>query len=305
MADDLKSFRRSVSMLKKQGLLPKKIGRKKLDARKALPDWKVKGKKLSTIVRKYDDITSGKLTAVKVPPKDLRKYRKAGFETANNRVLIPHTKTETAKFAQGNIIVKPIKNKSGMERVQIPVPFQNLKQYLSDIRRDAPIIDHMKKRNEYFGIRFHGGQRANFYSSIESLLDDLQHYESIERTMKRIRAKQEEIYKNLEIVRITPSGALKLENTIAAKHRQMSKAYNRRHAKRVYERRKKKGPAVMNEYRRKQAEAAKEYRQRIKKNGGKQYAAVKRAAIQRRKKSNAKKKANKHRVKKTNRRTRS
>jgi hypothetical protein len=286
---DLREFRKSVSVLKKQGLLPNKIGRKKLDARKALPDMKVKGKKLSTLVRKYDDVVSGKLTAVKVPPASLRQYRKAGFETASNRVLVPHTKTETAKFTKKNIIVVPIKNKFGVERIQIPVEFRNLKKYLTDIRRESTLIDSMKRKNEYFGIRFYGGQRANFYSTIDLLLEDLIRYESIETATNMVRAKQQEIYKNLEIVRITQRGAKNIEHHLKERKRRMSKAYNRRHAKRVYEARKAKGPAVMNAYRRKQAEASKAYRARLK--------GTKKTAYKRKAKKRAAKSYTKHRKK--------
>jgi hypothetical protein len=279
---DLREFRRSVSLLKKQGLLPDKIGRKKLDARKALPDWKVKGKKLSTLVRKFDDVVSGKLTAVKVPPKTLRSYRTAGFETANNRVLVPHTKTETAKFVNKQIVTKPVKGKTGVERMALPVEFKNLRQYLSDLRKDSKLINSMKRNNEYFGIRFFGGQRANFYSNIEDLLEDLNRYETITQFQRLGRAKQTEIFRNLEIIRITPRGALQVEKQVETRKKAMTKAYNRRHAKRVYEARKKKGPAVMNAFKHRQAEASKEYRRRLK---GAKKTAYKKAALKRAKKS--------------------
>lgn len=262
MASD-REFRHSVSVLKKQGLLPAKTDKgTPLDARSALPAWKVKGKRLDTWVKKYDDVVSGKATAVKVPQKSLQQFRKAGFETSQNRLIVPHSKTETAKFKAGQV---SIKNKSGIERVQIPVEYHNLKQYLSDIRKNARLINAMKKRNEYFGIRFYGGQRAHFYSDILSLMEDLENYETIEEGYRKSKPKQAEIYQNLEIIKLNYSGALGVEKELAERKQIMTKEYNRRHAKRVYERRKGK-PGVLAAYRARRAESERERRARIKKN---------------------------------------
>ena len=280
---NLREFRRSVARLKKQGLISSRTSSGgKIDARSALPGWKIKGKRLDTLVQKYDDVATGKATALKVPPAKLKEFRKAGFETAQGKVLVPHTKLETAKFAKGQVVIK---SKTGIERVQIPVEFHNLHQYLSDLKKNAKLIDAMKTRNEYFGIRFYGGQRARFYSSIESLIDDLQHYESIKTISGK--AKQMEIYQNLEIIKMTRPAALRVENEIHARRKQMSAAYNRRHAKRVAERRKKKGPGVMAAFRAKRAEAEKDRRARIKRNPAR-YVHYRKQANERAKKSNAK-----------------
>ena len=211
-------------MLKKQGLLP--TG-KKVDARSALPNWKIKGKKLSTIVKKYDDVVSGKATAVKVTASQLKQFRKTGFETANKRVLVPHSKSEIAKLKQGQVTIT---NKSGVERVQLPIEYHNLRQYLTDIRKNAPVINKLKKKNEYFGIRFFGGQRAMFYSNIQQLLDDLERYEDIRKVTSKL--KQQEIYHNLEILRMNEPGASGVSERIRTRKKRMSKEYNRRHAKR-------------------------------------------------------------------------
>jgi hypothetical protein len=272
LAENLREFRRAVSTLKKQGLISGKTASgQKIDARSALPGWKVKGKRLDTLVRKYDDVISRKATAVKVPSKDLKQFRKAGFETAQGRVLVPHTKTETAKLSRGQV---SITSKTGIERVQIPVEFHNLNQYLSDIEKNSTLIDGMKKRSEYFGIRFYGGQRARFYANIDMLIDDLRHYEDIKNLTKGAKAKQLEVYQNLEIIKMTKPAALRLEDEIHTHKKVMSAAYNRKHAKRVYERRKKKGRAAMDQYRTRKADNEKERRLRIKRNPA-QYAHLK------------------------------
>lgn len=259
---DLKEFRRKLALLKKQGLISGSTqSGEKIDARSALPGWKVKGKRLDTLVSKYDDVASGKATALKVAPSELKKFRKIGFETAQGRVIVPHSKIETAKLSKGQV---SIKSKSGIERVQIPVEFHNLNQYLTDIEKNAPLIDAMKKNNEYFGVRFYGGQRAKFYSSVKQLISNLRHYESIKRYTSK--SKQAEVYQNLEIIKMTKPAALRVEEEIDTRRRKMTAAYNRRHAAKVYARRKAKGPAVMKQFRKQKAELMREYRQRLKRN---------------------------------------
>jgi hypothetical protein len=286
---NLRDFRRSVAALKKQGLL----GKSKIDARSVRPENKVAGKRLDTLVKKFDDVVSGKATAVKVSPAELKRFRKAGFETAQGRVLVPHSKSETAR-KQGEAIA--IKNKTGVERVQIPVEFHNLRSYLTDLKKNAPLINRMKRRNEYFGIRFYGGQRATFYSDIESLIDDLERYDSISTVQGP--AKQNEVYRNLEILRISHTGAQKIERSLLERKRVMSKAYNKAHAKRVRERLKGKSTAIQQRYRDNAAKRMKAYRQRLKRNKSAYVsylkASNKRAAKSR--KNQAKKKAAKKRA---------
>ena len=297
---DLKDFRRSVAVLKKQGLISGRTqSGQKVDARSALPSWKVKGKRLDTLVKKYDDIISGKATALKIPPKTLKQFRKTGFETVQGRLLVPHTSREIVKFSKGQV---NIKDKSGIERVQLPVEFHNLTQYLTDLEKNSKLIDSMKKGNEYFGIRFHGGQRAHFYSSIKQVVADLRHYEDIKKyTGKK---KQQVIYQNLEIIKMTKPAAFRLEEEIHTRKRTMTKAYNRMHAKKVYKRRLGKGKAFMRKYYSKKAQAMREYRARLKRNPAAD-AHYKKEAKARQKKSYKKlhKPARKKVAKKTTKRT--
>lgn len=247
---NIREFRHSVSVLKKQGLIS-------VDARKATPNQKVKGKKLSTLLKKYDDIVSGKATAVKVSSSQLKAFRKTGFETTQDRVIVPHSKGEIAKIKRGQIAIH---SPSGMERVQIPVEFHNLNQYLRDIRNNAAVIDAMKRNNEYFGIRFYGGQRANFYSNINLLLDDLERYEDIQKYTGS--TKQAEIYKNLEVLRISNQGMLNLEEQLRHKKKTTSKIAARNQRRRYRARAKRKGK--IKDYG--NANRQYDYRQRIKNN---------------------------------------
>jgi len=248
-----------VSLLKKQGLLPARSDSSiKIDARSVIPSMKVKGKRLDSIVKKYDSIVSGKATALPVAKKDLAKFRRAGFETSQSKVIVPHAATEKAKLIKGQVTIK---GAHGIERVQIPVPFHNLRQYLADIKRNHKTINTLKEKREVFGIRFYGGQRANFYSDIRALVDDLNRYEAI-RAMTT-KYKQEEIYQHLEILRMNRSGAAQVERHVEERKRTMSKEYNRRHAKRARAKIKR-DPERAAQYRAAAADRAKTYRARRK-----------------------------------------
>jgi len=224
---------------------------------------KVKGKRLDTLVKKYDDIVSGKATAFKVTKKEAQKFHRAGFETTQEKFIIaPHSVTERARLSKGQITIK---SKRGIERVQIPIEFQNLKQWLRDVKRNYKPINAMKGKREYFGVRFFGGQRANFYADIRDLIADLERYESVKVFMLKAGYKQEEIYKHLEILRMNSTGTRNVERAVEKRRTKMSQAYNRKHAKKQREKIKR-DPEKLQTYRDQAAERAREYRKRRKSN---------------------------------------
>lgn len=269
MDSKLRSFRSGVSLLKKQGLIPARLDNTlKLDARSALPSMKVKGKRLDSIVKKFDAVVSGKATALPADKKDLPKFRKAGFETSGGRIIVPHAATEKARISKGQVTIRGTR---GIERVQIPVPFHNLPQFLRDIKRNHKTINALKGSREYFGIRFMGGQRANFYSDIRDLIDDLNRYQSVMAATRRY--KQEEIYKHFELLRINTAGTRHVEAMVEERKRTMTKAYNKKHAKKVREKIAR-DPERYADYKAKAAERARDYRKRVKKNS-KQSARIK------------------------------
>lgn len=221
MTVSLKSFRSAVALLKKQGLL-----RGRVDARSVTPETKIGRFHASTIVNRYDAIVSGKATAIKVPKKTLRAFsRKPGYGTANGRLIVPHAATEKVKRQGENFAVR---SANGSERVKIPVPFKNLRQYLRDMRKNETEINRMKRDNEYFGIRLFGNHRANFYGDIDMLIDDLEKYEIVTGSS---RYDQIEAFENLEILRISPKGFKKWENTAGAGKIRTSREYFRKRSR--------------------------------------------------------------------------
>jgi len=262
---ELRSFRSKIATLKKQGLIPGSV-----DARSAFPKQKRAGKTLQSYISKYDDVLSNKVTAVKVPANKLKQFRKAGFETAQGRVLVPHSEVETVKYVKGTF---EIRHPSGIERVQIPVEYHNLAQYFRDIRKNERAINAMKSRNEFFGFRFFGNNSSEFYEDIDLLLEKLEEYDDVNKG-KTNHAKGREIYKHLEILRLN-SKAMRGWQTPSEKYHKKTKAA----AKRANKRWREKHPEENAEL---SAERMRKYRANIK---GKKLQDYKRKARARAKKS--------------------
>lgn len=166
---DLRKFRSQVAALKRAGLIDPKT-----DARKAKPT-----PALSRAISRYDDVLSGKATAVKVKPSTARRYRKAGWETARgNRVIQGHLAGQKVRIdeslppgAPESIkIVNPI---SGIERVMLPVGPDETAQFLQD---NPEIVESLKTGRQRWGFTVDGYPSITTFPSLERLLDYVRHY---------------------------------------------------------------------------------------------------------------------------------
>jgi hypothetical protein len=191
--NELRIFRSNIATLKRKGLISG------VDARSAVPT-----RKLNQAIAKFEGVLSGKATAVKLDKQGLADYKKLGkaFEVASpkglpRRVIIPHEAGEKVSVSHGKV---KISNKTGIQRTIVPVPYRNLEQYFKQLEKTSPKL----KPGEYYAHRFFGNRSIKVYRSIEALLDDLRHYESIFDAMESGDTDtQYEMYQNLEIIRIT------------------------------------------------------------------------------------------------------
>lgn len=202
---DLQKFRHAVSILKKKGLI------KNVDARTAQPFFIRQGKTLKETVKKFDDVVSGKVEPVSLPPEKVKKYKQAGYETYTphkgdiNKVLVPKSATETVSVTKDKEI--QIKEKTGITRIKKAVPFKSLTQWLQDMQKDRLRINAMKRRNEWFGYKIAGNTSWTLYRTIEQMIEDL-----VNGTMSShgtpiaerypTRKSGEEFFEALEIVRV-------------------------------------------------------------------------------------------------------
>jgi hypothetical protein len=251
---DIKKFRHDISTLKKRGLVTG------VDARSATPT-----RKLRNLINRYDDVLSGKATAVKLTKSGINEYKELGkpFRTVKPsglpaRVVIPHTAVDKVIVTRGKArIISP----HGIERTILPVPYRNLEQYLSGVGKQKIIL----KPGERLAFRFFDNQSIQTFKSVKSLIDYLNHYESVFDAIEENNAEaQGEIYQNLEIIKIDQPTA----QDWGTVRRGAGKGGGRSGGKRDYQERKRKlkeGPDYKREeYKRQQAERQREYRERLK-----------------------------------------
>jgi hypothetical protein len=265
----LKDFRRAVGVLKKQGLIDD------VDARSAYPTWKRGGKKLSSIVEKFDPIVTGKATAVSVPEKVLRKYRaidsgKSGREYIPSKgiVIEPHGIDETAYYDPKKEAIV-IKHRSGIERIQLPIPFHNLEQWARDVRKNRKQIDALKDRDQAFGFRYFGNNGSEFFSDIGLFIDFISQYSSFADAIEHSR-RGANVYKNIEILRLNRT-AMQGWVTPSERHHQQSREYQRKKQRKFRQRLKKKPQWKQQEYVDAATERMRLYRARMTKVERKEY----------------------------------
>jgi hypothetical protein len=254
---NIKQFRHAVSILKKQGLISD------IDASKAQP-WMVRGgQRLTDTIKKYDDVVSGKTTAVKLPEKKTAEYRKAGYQISKGRVMVPHAAGETVKITPKKEI--EVKHPSGITRVKKAIPFQNLEQWLRDNLRRPDILNSTKAPKEYFAYKFKGYNSYQVYPDAYGMLDDLVNgsvsgLNLMDKAQHSTRKQQNELYQDLEIVTVprrevwTPTPGVRVN---APERMATSKAARKRYLERV------KGTAVGQRIREANKQRQKEWRDKL------------------------------------------
>lgn len=192
-----RAFRSQVSRLKKSGLIPKSV-----DARSASVETRVGKASLDSIVKRNQAVARGEKVAVKVPKNKLKAFREAGYKTSKGRVIYDVDESVQIKAKRGGISRT---SKNGIERIEIPVPYHNLEEWIEAVKKNRAAIDAMKKREEFFAFRFFGHNSSNAFGNITLLMKKWEQYESVTQAEDGSRKKQAELFRNLEIVRVPRS----------------------------------------------------------------------------------------------------
>jgi hypothetical protein len=274
---DLKQFRHAVAILKKQGLI------QNVNAKRAQPFWVRQGQRLSDTVKKFDDVVSGKVSAVKLPPKKTKEYKKAGYQIVKDRVMVPHAVGETIKITPQKEI--EVKHVSGVTRIKKAIPYQNLEQWLRDAARKPKLLDQEKAPKEYFAYKFKGYNSYQVYPNAETMLDDLINgsvsgLNLLDKAQHTTRKQQNEIYQDLEIVRVPRRDLWPYPERAAGERMKTSPEARKRYLKRI------KGTPAGARLRERDAELHKAWRAKL---HGKKLAEYKHKARKRAKKSRRKK----------------
>lgn len=252
-------FHHAISVLKEKGIIPSRI-----DARKAEPFNVTKSGPqggtytLRELVDKYDDVISGKATPVKLSESETKAYKRLGYETHKGKVIIPHSANESVKVERGRAVITHPK---GIERVQLPIEYHNLEQFLDEAMENADEIDRMKNSREYFSFNFYGYGTSQIFSNIDQLLETFRHYKAADQAIgSKSSRRMNEVYRNLEIVRTSKMAWRKRLDETARKRRNREGEYSK-HMKAL-----RKSPARLAAHKSKEAAKAKAYRDKLKAN---------------------------------------
>lgn len=175
-AQVLRAFRHDVSILKKKGLVSKRV-----DAREQRLTRYMKTK-----VKNYEGVIAGRESVVWRDPNITAQYREAGFKTASlgrNRkgVIVP---TEQAQQIRANknelmTIMTDIGNVT-VERVILPVTVRNMDQFITKGITNPESIDKLKRPDQLFGFTYHNNRSLTTYDTVEHIAEDLRKYRSID-----------------------------------------------------------------------------------------------------------------------------
>ena len=237
-ASELKEFRSQLSTLKKQGLVGGKV-----NTRTARPSDVRGGKPLREYVAKYDDVLSGKATAVPLARLGNKSQQRKLYETVtaggiSPHAIVPHAADEGVSVHSG---VVEISHTKGIHRLQIPIDYKNLPQYLKDLKQAAKDGTIPELRGpHYYGFNLHGGGSHTLFRNMEDLLDYMRNpRENISGSNRwlnsAIRSKDpkemRDYFRNLEIVTTTePVWWNRKEKREQAAKKKREQARNKRRA---------------------------------------------------------------------------
>lgn len=197
---DLPEFRAKLRELKSRGLSDLLHD---VDTRKAIPSGIRGGRSLREIVDEFDDVLSGKAGIFKVSDTSEKAYRqnyqrkvfvhgRTGQRT--EYIVVPHSADETVRLQNGKVVIS---HPAGIERTQIPVEYHNLEQWLEDLKKQK----YAREKGVQYGFRFFGGSSSTF-RTMDLLVDELEHYRTIEAGIAGSVSFQRELYRNIEIVKV-------------------------------------------------------------------------------------------------------
>jgi hypothetical protein len=253
---DLKKYRHSVAVLKRAGLLAPTT-----DARSVKPT-----PQLTRTINRYKDVVSGQASVIspdrlKLSPSEIKG---SGGRIAKPKpplkpkVIVSKLPSETIKTREGKIVRR---SPNGVERLSIPIAYKNLEDYLTKLADIAPELTADKGRQGWFSFRYFGNN-SRPYRTFSLLLESLMKYNTVESSIDDDDyEEQRDIYERLEFVTIPETGR---------------PAWRTEQTNRVNERRA-----------RKKAERDRAYRARL---DAESRARYKRQAVERSKKSKARKK---------------
>jgi len=123
----LKEFRREVSLLKKKGLLDKKL----YDARSVTPS-----KYLKSQIKKFKDVIVGHATTAKVNKENQAYYKKQGYKIKNGLVIVPTLHNEKVISTHGNFSVVTRSSSGKVSTIELTnLPRENIQIWSEELAK--------------------------------------------------------------------------------------------------------------------------------------------------------------------------
>lgn len=149
--NELKQFRRDVSILKKKGILDKNL----YDARSVLPT-----KYLKQQIKKFTNILKGEATTVKVSKSKIKQYKEQGFTVKSGRVIVPIKKGEKVVSTRGDFR-KIIYGKGGsITEINLGLNRKNLPEWEEKLKKLR------LKKDEVLRVQIFGNNMARGFVDI-------------------------------------------------------------------------------------------------------------------------------------------
>lgn len=171
-----RSLKSDLAKLKRLGLF-----KSKRDLRKV----KKTDKRAKAIVAKFEDVLSGKSRVLTFKPKDAKGYKRAGYRTVGDKVIVPEQKkTKTRK--RGRFIERRRKVEFG-EIITLATPFSyaDLQTRLDELEKDKE-VQRLLRKGWRLTLRYFGNYAYSSMPTFDLLRQYLEHY-NLEQDDKKVQ----------------------------------------------------------------------------------------------------------------------
>lgn len=188
-ASKLRDFRKSISTLKKQGLVSKKV-----DARKVQPT-----KHYRKLVSEFRGVIEGRARAIPIPKGKTNVLKELDYHVTRKRLIVDNFPGQRIIKDKDSVTGFRVLYPDRIEHLQLSGPKgAHIETYLNKIEKLANKLKH-RGRVQY-GFKFFGNNSRQSFSSIAQLKQYLIAYSSVQSAEgSRKRALIQEQIQNLEI----------------------------------------------------------------------------------------------------------
>lgn len=187
-----RAYRHAVAIAKKKGLVSKSI-----DARKVTPS-----SNLTRTLNRFADAIEGRAKVFKLGKDEARRYRAAGYNVQGDRIAFPVRDDVDVRLRKGRLnVFEKISSNSYIETIVLPIPFEDLEQWLSDAKNYTKYFK--AKKGFRFAFRYDGNNSLEMFSDMDELFKYLEVYKVIQWAEDRgDEASQLDVYRNIELVEV-------------------------------------------------------------------------------------------------------